>query len=272
MSLVRGSAHHHRADRGRAARGHVGAGWALFVDALTWFAAAAMLLGRADPAAGCLGGPGAPGMVADLREGWDFFRRTTWLWVVVLAFGVLNAIHLGAMFTLGPVVAKDTIGEQGWGLVLSAESVGLLLMTLVLLRVPLQRRCCSACSASPRSACRWCCSAPIPSCGPLHGRVLRRRSRHRGLLDRLDLAMQENVDGADAVARLLLRRRWARSSRCRSVSSPTDRWGPRSATRRSLVVSGIAYVAICLLTLLSRSVRDLPRRPELDEPSGQPAA
>ena len=58
---------------------------------------------------------------------------------MVLAFGFLNAIHIGAVFTLGPAVAKETIGEQGWGLVLSAESVGLVLMTVVLLRVPLQR-------------------------------------------------------------------------------------------------------------------------------------
>ena len=52
-------------------------------------------------------------------------------------------------------------------------------------------------------------------------------------------------------------------------------YGPLGAAfgyEKVLVVSGIAYVAICLLTLLSRSVRDLPRRQELDEPSGQPAA
>ena len=46
-----------------------------------------------------------------------------------LAFSALNFIHMGAWFTLGPVLAKDTIGEDGWGLVLSAEGVGLLAMT-----------------------------------------------------------------------------------------------------------------------------------------------
>ena len=59
--------------------------------------------------------------------------------MVVLAFGVLNAIHAGAWFTLGPVVAKDTIGEQGWGLILSAESLGLLAMTAIMLRRRLER-------------------------------------------------------------------------------------------------------------------------------------
>ena len=107
------------------------------MDALTWFASAALLLGVRDtPRASA---SGTTGMLADLREGWVFFRSVTWLWVVVLAFGFLNAIQVGALFTLGPAVAKETIGEQGWGLVLSAESAGLLLMTIVMLRVPLQR-------------------------------------------------------------------------------------------------------------------------------------
>ncbi len=107
-------------------------------DALTWLAAAAMLLGVRIPPRPERGRT-QPVTVTELREGWTYFRRTTWLWVVVVAFGFLNAIQAGALFTLGPAVAKDTFGEQGWGLVLSAESVGLLLMTVVMLRVPLQR-------------------------------------------------------------------------------------------------------------------------------------
>ena len=73
---------------------------------------------------------------ARAAEGWTYFRDVTWLWVVVAAFGFLNAIQIGAIFTLGPALAKDTIGEQGWGLVFSAEAAGLLLMTVLLLRVP----------------------------------------------------------------------------------------------------------------------------------------
>ena len=46
----------------------------------------------------------------------------------------MNAIHAGAWFTLGPALARETFGVRGWGLVLSAESVGLLVMTLVMLR------------------------------------------------------------------------------------------------------------------------------------------
>ena len=58
----------------------------------------------------------------------------------MLGFGVLNAIYGGGLNTLGPVLANDTdIGAHGWGLIMSAEAVGLFVMTLLMLRIPLQR-------------------------------------------------------------------------------------------------------------------------------------
>ncbi len=79
-------------------------------------------------------------MVRELREGWTEFTRREWLWVVVLAFGLLNAIHVGVIGVLGPLIATSTeaIGEAGWGLVLSAEAVGTVLMTIVMLRLRLE--------------------------------------------------------------------------------------------------------------------------------------
>ena len=57
----------------------VGAGWALAFDAATWFAAAVILARVRLP-------PPAPreevsSTVGELRAGWVFVRRTTWLWV-----------------------------------------------------------------------------------------------------------------------------------------------------------------------------------------------
>ena len=72
--------------------------------------------------------------MADLRAGWDEFRSRTWLWVVVLAFFVLNALFAGAWLTLGPVVANGTVGAAGWGLALAAMAVGMLLGTLLVVR------------------------------------------------------------------------------------------------------------------------------------------
>ena len=54
-------------------------------------------------------------MVARPGDGWSAFTSYTWVWVVVVAFGFMNAIQAGASNTLGPVIAKDTIGIPGWG-------------------------------------------------------------------------------------------------------------------------------------------------------------
>ncbi|CAH0126380.1 Enterobactin exporter EntS [Microbacterium sp. Bi121] len=77
----------------------------------------------------------------DLRTGWDEFRSRTWLWVIVLAFMIMNAIHVGAWGVAGPYIAKndDRLGITGWGWVVSAEGIGVLLMTVVLMRFPLRR-------------------------------------------------------------------------------------------------------------------------------------
>src|SRR5918998_2133930 len=100
----------------------VGPGWALAIDALTWLVSALLLLPIALPPIDRSGPPTTA--FSELREGWVLFRTTTWLWVVVAAFSLLNGIQSGAWSTLGPVHAKDTIGETGWGYLLSAMSVG----------------------------------------------------------------------------------------------------------------------------------------------------
>ena len=74
-----------------------------------------------------------------------------------------------------------------------------------------------------------------------------------------NLAMQENIDDDMLVARLLLRRARLVHRDARRPARLRAAGRSPSATRAVLVVSGIAYAAICLLVLCSRSVRDLPR-------------
>ncbi|AKT52344.1 MFS transporter [Arsenicicoccus sp. oral taxon 190] len=116
-----------------------GPGWALAINATTYLLALACLSRLRLPHRPRSGEPTT--MLDELREGWGAFRSRRWLWVIVLAFGVLNAIHTGAWGVLGPVVAtSDThLGARGWGLAVSAEATGTVLVTLVLLRVPLRR-------------------------------------------------------------------------------------------------------------------------------------
>jgi MFS family permease len=113
----------------------VGSGWAIAYDALS-FGLAAYCMSRLRLTAQQREEPTS--MLYDLREGWTAFTSRTWVWVVVAAFGMLNLIHAGVWFTLGPTIARDTIGEGQWGLVLSAEAVGFVVMSLILLRVSLR--------------------------------------------------------------------------------------------------------------------------------------
>ncbi|MGV9981888.1 MFS transporter, partial [Micromonospora wenchangensis] len=79
------------------------------------------------------------GVVADLREGWTEFAARTWVWVVVLGFMVLNAALAGGVSVLGPAVADATIGRSAWGLVLAAQTVGMVVGGIVALRLRVRR-------------------------------------------------------------------------------------------------------------------------------------
>ena len=234
----------------------VGSGWALAVDAVSWLVAAVLLVPVKSPSRPA--SSEKPSTVRELREGWSFFAATTWLWVVVLAFGILNAIHAGAWFTLGPAAAKPTIGEQGWGLVLSAESAGLLVMTVVLLRLNVQR---------PLLLGMLGCSlmgVPMVLLGlDAHLVVLILVTFVAGAGMELfgigwNLAMQENIDDA------MLSRAYSYDALGSFVAMPVGQllYGPLGEAfgyRDVLVVSGVIYAVVAVGTLGSRSVRRLPR-------------
>ena len=236
----------------------VGPGWALAVDAFTWALAALLLIPVKIP-------PRAPRAEAtstlqDLREGWTFFRSVTWLWVVVLGFGGLNMIHNGALFTLGPVVAEDTIGRQAWGFVLSAEAAGLLVMAFVLLRYRLERPLLWGMLAITLNAAPMIMLGVDPVVVALVIAAFVGGMGIEVFSMGWALAMQENIDDD------MLSRAYSYDMLGSFVAMPIGQlaWGPLGVAfgnERVLVASGIAYVAICGLVLCSRSVRDLPRAP-----------
>ena len=233
----------------------VGPGWALAADAATWLVALVLLLPVhvARPAA-----TGGTGIGSDLRAGWHYFRTTTWLWVVVLAFGVLNAILSGAWHTLGPPVAKDTIGITGWGYVLSAQAVGLVVAGLVMLRLSLRH---------PLRAGMLGClvfAAPLlmlgtePTLVPMLLAMFLAGAGIEVFGLGWSLAMQENVPEE------MLSRAYSYDALGSFVAIPVGQlcYGPLGewlGYRPVLITSGVLYAAVCLLTLTSRSVRDLER-------------
>jgi len=73
--------------------------------------------------------------LAELADGWREFSSRTWLWVIVLQFGFVNAIEQGTEGVLGPAISKEHFGgAAGWGFILTAQSLGLFAGGLILLR------------------------------------------------------------------------------------------------------------------------------------------
>ncbi|WP_309127772.1 MFS transporter [Microbacterium sp.] len=116
----------------------VGPAWAMIVQVVGWLVAIPVLALVKLPRPA---GAGRFSLFSDLRTGWSEFWSRSWLWTIVLAFMLMNAIHVGAWGVVGPYIAKndERLGIAGWGWVVSAEGVGVLLMTLVLMWFPLRR-------------------------------------------------------------------------------------------------------------------------------------
>jgi MFS family permease len=242
----------------------VGSGWALAVDAATWLVSAALLLPVTLPPKEPTSEPSDT--LGELREGWTFFWATPWLWQVVVGFGALNLIHAGAWFTLGPAIADDTIGRQAWGFVLSAEAAGLLLTTVVLLRVRLERPLLLGMLGVALIAPPILLLGVSPTVVGLVVAAFVAGAGTEIFGMGWNLAMQENIDDS------MLSRAYSYDALGSFVTLPVGQlaFGPLAAAfgfEEVLVVSAVAYVVICALVLSSRSVRTLRRVPSTPEPA-----
>jgi MFS family permease len=118
---------------GGAVVGATSPGVGIAVDAASFFLAAGFTGAMHLPATLRMEGSS---FVAELREGWREFSSRTWLWAIVAQFAIVNAVEQGAEQVLGPAIAKAHLGgAAGWGLVLTAGSLGLLAGGLLVLRL-----------------------------------------------------------------------------------------------------------------------------------------
>jgi MFS family permease len=235
----------------------VGPGWALAVDGATYLLATLALTRVRIPRPA--EGHHSSGVISDLRAGWTYFRTTTWLWVVVASFSLLNAISSGAFNTLGPVLAIQTdIGEAGWGLIRSAQAVGFLVCSLVLIRISFRRplrlgMLAVALNGIPLLALGF---EPVLVLAMVAAFVAGVGSQAFGL--GWSLSMQEHVPDE------MLSRAYSYDMLGSLVAVPVGQllFGPLGLAfgiQPVMVVAGAAYVAIALAALAARSVRDLPR-------------
>jgi len=109
-----------------------GPGWGIAGDAVSFVLAAATLQAmRVRPPERT----GATSLVHELHEGWRDFWSRSWLWAIVIQFGLALPAYTGALLVLGPAVAKARLGgASAWAAVLVAMQAGLILSGLVLLR------------------------------------------------------------------------------------------------------------------------------------------
>lgn len=114
----------------------VSGGWGIALDALSFVIAAACFtrvqIASHPPRS-------AHSLMQHLREGWAYFAQRPWIWFITAAFAVMNPVQMGAWRVLGPIMAERTFGAASWGLILSLQAVGLLVASMVMLRVHLVR-------------------------------------------------------------------------------------------------------------------------------------
>ncbi|HEY0536017.1 MAG TPA: MFS transporter [Actinoplanes sp.] len=110
----------------------IGAGWSIALDAASFFLAAALL---ARLRLGAVVVERHRNLGRDLRAGWTVFRGLPWLAAGALSFGMLNLVNVGPWNILGPSLTKARSGEAAWGVVLSVRAAGLLLMSVLLVRL-----------------------------------------------------------------------------------------------------------------------------------------
>ena len=251
----------------------VGPGWALAVDALTYAVAILCLTRVGLPRRSQEAGAPRHSMVRELREGWSEFTRREWLWVVVLAFGLTNAIHTGVIGVLGPLVATSapSIGEAGWGLVLSAEAVGTVLMTLVMLRLRLRRPLVAGMLAVCVLAVPMVLLGVAPAVVPVAVGFLLAGAAvevfgvgwNTALHEHVPVSVLSRVSSYDALGSFV----------AMPIGTFLYGWLAVSVDVETLLlVSAAVYVVISLSALLSRSVRELGRSSEDPASTGAEAS
>jgi MFS family permease len=232
-----------------------GPGWALAVDAGAWVLSAWCLRQIHIPALTSDEGD----LLTQLRQGWSLFAGTQWLWICVATYGVLNAIHAGAWMTLGPAVSKGGIGPRGWGEMMSAEAAGLIVVALVMLRVRVNRPLVWPQLALGAYGVAFVCLATGPPLGVLLVAAFASGAGLELSLASWNIALQENIAPA------LLARAYSYDTLFSYVAMPIGQltYGPLGShfgIKPMLMASGIAYLILIPVPLVSRHVRNLGRR------------
>jgi MFS family permease len=121
-------------------------GSALLLDAGTFFVGA-WLLSRVKLSTRADHVEPAP-FFAELRQGWNEFRRQTWIWTTIVFFGIGNCAST-SLFVIGPLVAQEHYsGASTWGTLVACFGAGTILGGVAALRYKPSRPLLASCLAA----------------------------------------------------------------------------------------------------------------------------
>jgi len=110
---------------------------ALFIDALTFIFSGLLVLtfkGLTPRRA-----PTGTSIREDMREGWRVFVSFPWIVITVGGFSFLVMVWSGAQDVLGPVISlKHFHGAKSWALVVTFESIGYIVGSLIAIKIKLK--------------------------------------------------------------------------------------------------------------------------------------
>lgn len=111
-----------------------GAGWALLIDASTFLIAGLLVLSFAGKVH--TKSESENSMLGDLKHGWRVFLSYRWIVVEVAGFSVIVMAWAWGENVLGPLIALEHFnGAKSWSFVLTLESIGLVVGSLIGMRV-----------------------------------------------------------------------------------------------------------------------------------------
>src|SRR3954454_10993227 len=112
--------------------GAFGAGTAFALDAASFLVSAAALLAMRRGARTPV--PAGGSVIADLRAGWAFVRRHTWLWATFASAAIAYLCFMGPVEVLLPLVVKQDLGGSAadLGIVFAAGGLGSVACAVVL--------------------------------------------------------------------------------------------------------------------------------------------
>ncbi len=84
----------------------------------------------------------------ELRQGWNEFRRQTWIWTTIVFFGIGN-FAFASYWVLGPIIAKrDLGGAPAWAALTAAFSAGALVGGVLAMRIRPRKPLAASCMAA----------------------------------------------------------------------------------------------------------------------------